>query len=165
MENNEVYYQLKAEIESLSAKIGSVSDKLNGIEAKLGYIESILSTILDKNSNKDAILGRTSAKNSEINDSVIALFHTEIRKQEKLDFRESVPAQLTKIMCFIAERKNASSTDIKLHLSLGQPTYRRFIDFLRKWNWIELTPGSKKGNFILSKKGKELMDKFLLSNK
>ena len=164
MENNEVLTQLSAKVDALTAKIDDLTAKFNVIYATISGNSDLLSANGVQNNQTSPQLSASSAQNSAsfaLEDAVTASLQKEVRKEGKLDFRESVPAQLTRIMFYIRERKNASSGDIRLQFHLGEPTYRRYITFLRKWNWIELTPGAKKGNFVLSKKGKELMDKIL----
>jgi hypothetical protein len=162
MENNEALSQLSAKIDGLYAKIDNINAKLSRIEVILSENTTKLNATGAQKGNNIDLLSATGVQNSanlELNNKLFLLLQKEVRKEGKLDFRESVPSQLTRIMCYIRDRKNASSGDIRLQFRLGEPTYRRYITFLRKWNWIELTPGAKKGNFILSQKGKELMDR------
>jgi len=168
MENNEAFNELIAKLDAFTAKIDGLSDVLSTLVAKLNGNSAILSVNGGLNTDTGAILsanGGVKGVNSALNEKIITSLESEVKKQERLDFRESVPSQLSKIMYLISERGNASSGDIRIHLKLGEPTYRRYITFLRKWGWIELTPGTKRGNFVLSKKGKELMDKILSANK
>jgi hypothetical protein len=158
MDKNEISAQLMDKLNLLEAKISVIDAKLNELDIKLNQITVLLSGNLVKNISKDDIMGT----NTALYGDKMALLQNEIRKQENLDFRENVPSQLTKILYFIYERQRASATDIQISFNLGQPTYRRYIGFLRKWKWIELTPGAKRGNFVLSQTGKELLDRFLL---
>ena len=145
MENNEVLRQLSAKIDALTVLIDLLNAKLNAIDAKISDIYALLSASGVQNDQTNAKLsasGTQKSSNLISENSLMALLQKEIRKEGKLDFRESVPAQLTRIMFFIRERTNASSGDIRLQFRLGEPTYRRYITYLRKWDWIELTPGA-----------------------
>ena len=166
---------IKSNLKVISLKTETTNSdiKSNSIKIEVSTCESYvnkLKTEVDsfKTELTDLKTAVSSSENPiEIRDERLwKLLYNEMKKESGTRFQYMrVPNFTSAIFLLIAQRETCSTHEIKTNFKIRQPSYLRYMKYLRQWGWVEHAPGRKREVFVLSKKGGEVLQRVLSAGK
>ena len=161
------------EVISLKTEANKSESEVSNIKIEVSKCNSYVDKLIKEvNSFTIELINLKSEVNSSANSVDILderlwkLLYAEMKKEPgKRFYFKRVPEFLAGIFLLITKRETCGSHDIKTTFKLGHSTYLRYMKHLRKWDWVQYAPDRKREIFVLSEKGKEILQRILSAEK
>jgi len=158
---------------SLKTEANKSESEVNNIKIELSNCDSYVDKLKTEVSNFKIELTNlktevnSSGNSIDIRDERLwKLLYAEMKKEPGVRFLYMrVPNFTSAIFLLIAKRGICNTHEIKTNFKLNHPSYLRYMKYMRQWGWVEYAPKRKREIFVLSEKGKEILQRILSAEK